>query len=276
MVAVTPGSMPGLTDTHMHIYEPGYPFSPRAYHAATSGATLADYRVEMARLGIERTVIVHPTAYGADNSCTVAAVASLGNAGRGIAILEDGTGDGEIARLASQGIVGLRCFMLGARGMITWDGIRHLAPRITAHSWHLDIGFDGREFVERYDLLAALPGTIVIEHYGFYLDTLPIDGPEVAAMLRLLDSGRAWIKLSSPYAGSEGGAPHFRNVEALGRKYLNHAPERCVWGSNWPHAGFEALDPDAKSFLDTVTGWIEDPLLAHKLLVGNPAALYGF
>ncbi len=266
----------GLTDAHMHVYEDGYPLSPKAYHAPEPGSTLADYRREMARLGVERAVIVHPTAYGTDNSCTADAVMALGGAGRGIALLDDDASHEEIERLGRQGMVGARFFTLNSRASTTWDAFNAIAHRVVEHGWHSDIGFDGRDLLERYDVVSALPGTVVIEHFGLYLDLLPIDSPEVGALLRLLDTGRFWVKLSSPYAGSETGAPHYRDVETLGRKLLSHAPERCVWGSNWPHAGFTSLNPDAKQFLQAVTGWAGDPAIVQKLLVDNPAHLYGF
>ncbi len=269
-------ALTNVTDTHMHIYEPGYPLSANAYHAPQPGSTLNDYMQEMSRVGIGRAVIVHPTAYGTDNSCTADAVKKLKGAGRGVALLADDASDEEIALLSEQGMVGARFFSLNSIASTTWEAFSRVASRVTAQGWHLDIGFDGREFVERYETVASLPGVIVIEHFGLYLDLVPIDGPEVGALLRLLDTGRAWVKLSSPYAGSEIGAPHYRSVETLGRKLLAHSPERCIWGSNWPHAGFTALQPDAKQFLETVTGWIDDPVVTRQVLVDNPAVLYGF
>ncbi|MBV9736268.1 MAG: amidohydrolase family protein [Acidisphaera sp.] len=266
---------PGATDTHLHIYEPGHAANPLAVSGPEPDATLADYRREMARLGIARAVIVQPSAYGTDNTCTLAALAELGPAARGIAILDEATGERELDLLSAQGMVGLRCFMLNPGGMMTWERVARMAPRVTARGWHLDLQFDGGEWPEREDFVRALPGTLVIDHVGKFLAPVDPGGPEVAALLRLLDSGRAWVKLSAPYETSRSGPPDYADVSAIARRLVRHAPDRCLWASNWPHPG-QAPRPDSRTLLDLLAEWAPQAEIRRRILVDNPGRLYGF
>jgi D-galactarolactone isomerase len=265
----------GATDTHMHIYEPGYPLNPAGNAHAEPAASLADYRGEMARLGLSRTVIVQPSAYGTDNRCTLAAMAELGDAARGVAILPEDVSDDEITRLWGQGMRGLRCLMDIPAGMMDWDRTQRMAPRFVAHGWHLVLQFAGREFPEREQALRALPGNFIIDHLGKFTGALEPDGAPIATLFRLLDTGRAWVKLSAPYHADRDGPPAYRDVQDLAQRLAAHAPERCLWGSNWPHPGRKPR-PDNATLLALIAEWAPDPDVMKKILVDNPAVLYGF
>jgi D-galactarolactone isomerase len=265
----------GATDTHMHIYEPGYSLNTVGHAHAEPAAGLAEYRAEMARLGLSRTVIVQPSAYGIDNRCTLAAMAELGDAARGVAILPEEVSDAEITRLAGLGMRGLRCLMDIPAGMMDWDRTRGMAPRFTERGWHLVLQFAGREFPEREQALRELPGRLIIDHLGKFAGALDADGPAIAVLFRLLDTGRVWIKLSAPYHADRDGPPHYRDVQDLARRLVAHAPERCLWGSNWPHPG-RTPRPDNATLLALLAEWAPDPTAMRKILVDNPASLYGF
>ena len=141
--------IPGATDTHLHIFEPGYPLNPTVPTRAEPEAGLAEYRVEMARLGLSRAVIVQPSAYGTDNRCTLAAMAALGTGARGVAILPEDITDVNISLLAALGMRGLRCLLDQPGGMMTWERTVRMAPRFVEHGWHINLQFSGREFPER-------------------------------------------------------------------------------------------------------------------------------
>jgi D-galactarolactone isomerase len=264
---------PGSTDTHMHIYEPGHRPNPLASPPEPE-ATLADYSREMARIGIERAVIVQPSAFGTDNACTLAAIAALGPNGRGVAILDEAVTDRELDLLGAQGIVGLRGLLTSPAGMMTWERVRTMAPRVVARGWNLNLQFDAREFPEREDFLRALPGQLVFDHLGVLNAPLDPDGPELAPLLRLLDTGRAWIKLSAPYTIPGSAAP-YPEASAVARRFVAHAPERCLWASNWPHPQ-RAPRPDTLALAALLEDWAPDPAVRHRILVENPARLYGF
>jgi len=265
----------GATDTHMHIYEPGFPLNPAVPSHAEPDAGLADYRQEMVALGLGRTVIVQPSAYGTDNRCTLAAMAALGVAARGVAILPEDVGDAEVSRLEAAGMRGLRCLLDIAGGMMDWASTRRMAPRFAERGWHLDLQFAGREMAEQADTVAALPGSVVIDHLGKLTGVLDPDGPAVAALLRLLDTGRVWMKLSAPYHADRAGPPGYGDVAAVARRIVAHAPERCLWATNWPHPNRNPRPDNAVLFrlLDT---WAPDAAMRRAILVDNPARLYGF
>ena len=268
------GRLPaGSTDTHMHIYEPGHAANPLA-SPPERDATLAHYRSEMARLGIDRAVIVQPSAFGTDNTCTLAAMAALGPDARGVAILDEAVSDREFDLLGAQGIVGLRGLLTSPAGMMTWDRVQRMAPRAVEHGWHLNLQFDAREFTDREAFLRALPGRLVFDHLGVLSVPLAADGPELAPLFRLLDSGRAWIKLSAPYQVA-GSLPPYPEASAVARRLVAHAPERCLWASNWPHPGREPR-PDLESLAALLEDWAPDLAVRHAILVENPVRLYGF
>lgn len=265
----------GATDTHLHIYEPGFSLNPLAVSPPEPDAGLASYRAEMGRLGIARAVVVQPTAYGTDNSCLLDAVAALGPAGRGVVILPEDITDRQMDLLSAQGVVGLRCFLLNPGGMMTWDRIIGMAPRAAERHWHLDLQFDGREWPGMEARVRDLPGKLVIDHCGKFLVPPDPDGPEMAALLRVLDTGRAWVKLAAPYETSLVGPPGYDDVSAIARRLVAHAPTRCLWASNWPHPGVRPR-PDTALLLDLLADWAPDAAERETILVTNPAELYGF
>jgi D-galactarolactone isomerase len=265
---------PGSTDTHLHIYEPVYPLKPES-SGMEDAATLADYRREMGRMGIERAVIIQPSAYGDDNRCTLQALAALGSAARAVIILAEDVSDATITHFSEKGVVGLRCLMDFPGAMMDWPRTARMAPRFVEHGWHLNIQFPGSQFVEREAALRALPGTLVIDHLGKFIGATDPDGPNMAAFLRLLDTGRVWVKLSAPYHADRSGPPDYADVNELARRLVHHAPERCLWASNWPHPGRHPR-PDNVSLLQLLTSWTDDVDVRNRILVDNPRALYGF
>jgi D-galactarolactone isomerase len=271
---------PGTCDCHIHIYGPPdrYPEAPSAPFP-NPDAPVAAYRRVMARLGIERAVVVQPSGYGKDNSCTLDAIAELGaelgDAARGVAVVDVETGDEELARLTAAGIRGARFHMMPG-GIVPFESLAPVAPRIHEHGWHVQLQMDGRLLHEREAALAALPCPLVIDHTGKFLEPVATDHPGYRALLRLLDSGRVWVKLSAPYETSRTGPPHFDDVGRLARGLIAAAPERMVWASNWPHPSAQDDPPDDAMLLEVLAYWAGDDAVARRILADNPAALYGF
>lgn len=267
---------PGTCDTHIHIYGPKdrYRVLPTA-PVAPPLALVADYRRVMRRLGIDRAVIVQPSAYGIDNACTLAAIAELGDCARGVAVIDRDVNDAELARLTKAGIRGARFFMLKG-GVVPWESLEPVAARIQQHGWHIQLQMDGRFLHERLEQLKRLPGTLVIDHTGKFLEPVGTDHPGYRALLDLVQSGRVWVKLSAPYETSKAGPPHYMDVGRLARGLIKVAPERMVWASNWPHPSAQAAPPDDAMLLDVLRHWSGDDALTRRILADNPAALYGF
>jgi D-galactarolactone isomerase len=266
---------PGACDTHMHIYEDKYPIAPTATFKPPPGS-LRDYLAMRKRIGVERTVVVQPSAYGADNACTLEAMAAMGESARGIAVVEPGIADAELERLTKAGMRGIRYFMLPG-GVLPWESLEGMAARVGAFGWHVQLQLDGRLLPEKEPLLKSLKGTLVIDHNGKFLEPVAVDHPGFKCLLRLLENGRPWVKLSAPYETSKKGPPLYPDVGALAKALVKAAPERCVWATNWPHPSVpRAQCPDDADLLDLLLDWAPEEATRNKILADNPAKLYGF
>ena len=137
---------------------------------------MADYLKVRARLGITRTVVVQPSTYGKDNSCTLAAIAALGDSARGIAVVDQTVTDAELDRLTKAGIRGIRFHMLPG-GALPWDILETMAARVGNFGWHVQLQLDGRTLPDREALLKRLTGTLVVDHVGKFLEPIPVDHP---------------------------------------------------------------------------------------------------
>ena len=153
------------------------------------------------------------------------------------------------------------------------DQLEALARRIADFGWHLQIYADGARMLELADMLPRLPVEVVIDHSGGVKAALGVQHPQFQALLRLLDSGRAWIKVCS-YRASSAGAP-FADMQANVQALVAAAPQRCVWGTDWPHPQMDP-PPEAGLLLDQLFVWVPDAKARHQILVDNPARLYGF
>jgi D-galactarolactone isomerase len=266
---------PGACDTHMHIYEKRFPVAPTA--VVTPGpAPVSAYLAMRERIGVARTVVVQPSAYGFDNSCTLEAVAAMGESARGVAVVEETVSDAELARLTQAGIRGIRFFML-AGGVLPWSALESMAAKVRPFGWHVQLQLDGRDLPQHETVLGRLPVTLVIDHVGKFLEPVPLDHPGFRTLLRLVEAGRTYVKLSAPYEVSKAGPPYFDDVGALAKALVKAAPERMLWATNWPHPSVPvAQRPDDALLLDMLLDWASDDATRAKILVDNPAAVYGF
>lgn len=263
----------GVCDTHIHVYDRRYPASAAAV-LTPPDASLDDYAAVRAALDIERVVIVQPTTYGLDNRCQLAAVAQFGDAARAVVVVDHTTSDDELARLTALGARGARFHMLPG-GAVPWEIMHTVADRIAGHGWHVQLQMDGNLLPERLDALLALPTPLVIDHVGRFMPPPTVDDPAFRALLTLLDTGRCWVKLSAPYESTHDGAPHYPTVTALAHRLADHAPERMLWATNWPHPG--QADPLTPAQLaDLRDAWLPTEVLRRQVLVTNPAEVYGF
>lgn len=262
-------------DSHIHVYDPAMPVAVPGAPPGPAWASVAAYRAIQARLGTERVIVVQPNAYGTNNACTEAAIANLGIAqARGVAIVDPGVSQDEMKRLTEAGFCGVRVHMLGG-GFLSWDDLEPLAAKAAAARWHVQLQMDGRLLHEREAMLKRLPGTLVIDHIGKFLEPVSVDHPGFVTLLRLLDTGRIYLKLAGAYEVSKAGPPLYGDVGALANAAIRHAPERMVWASNWPHVSVTEL-PDDAGLLDLLLDWAPDEATRRLILVDNPGRLYGF
>src|SRR5215216_8106260 len=259
----------------LHIYDRRFPKAPTAL-LVPPDAGVAAYKQLCQRLGIERAVVVQPTTYGRDNRCTLEAIAAFGADARGVAVVDENTPEHELARLTRAGIRSVRFHMLPG-GALPWDNLMTIAARLQPFGWHVQLQLDGHELPEREAVIRHFPGTLVIDHVGKFLEPVAVDHPAFGVLLSLVDNGRTYVKLSAPYEVSKSGAPSYVDVGALAQALVRAAPERMLWASNWPHPSVSAENcPDDADLLDLLLQWAPDATTRHKILVDNPARLYGF
>ncbi|HVN35219.1 MAG TPA: amidohydrolase family protein [Casimicrobiaceae bacterium] len=265
---------PGACDCHMHIYEDRFPLAATATFKPPHAPPSA-YRDVQRNLGITRAIVVQPTGYGFDNRCTLEGMAALGPGARGIAVVRPEVAEAELLRLTDAGIRGVR-FHMQPGGVLPWDALEGLAAKVLPFGWHVQLQLDGRDLPEHEARLAKLPCRLVVDHVGKFGQ--PGTTPEHAgfkALLRLLDSGNCWVKLSAPYETSKVGPPHYDDVRPLARALAKANPERCVWASNWPHPNQKTV-PSTAAMLDLLLDWVDDTATRTRILVDNPVELYGF
>jgi D-galactarolactone isomerase len=263
----------GACDCHLHIYDRRYRPAPTSLFPPPD-APLDAYRAVQRQLGLTRAVIVQPNAYAYDNACTEEAVAALGANGRGVAAISPDIADAEIERLTRAGFRGARCYMLKG-GLMSWDDVAAVAAKVAPFGWHVQLQLDGRDLPFHAERIARLATEAVIDHNGKFLEPVPPTHPSFRALLALLDGGRCWVKLSAPYETSKSGPPGYDDVSALARALAAAHPERCVWASNWPHPNIHP-SPSNAAMLDLLLDWAPDEHTRHRILVDNPARLYGF
>ena len=261
-------------DTHMHFYDKKYPLAPTAASAPPEDGSVATYQALRRRIGIARTVVVQPTAYGKDNSCTLDGMAALGKNARGVAVVDDHVSEAELRRLDDAGMRAARLHMLPG-GAISWDIADAVVARVQSVGWHAQLQMDGRLLPDRERQIRDWPGRIVIDHIGRIADPVAAGNPAFRCLLRLVDSGRVWVKLSGPYLVSKAGPPRYDDVSELAKALVKAAPERMLWATNWPHPS-EKHPPDEADLLDLLLDWAPDAATRRKILVDNAAELYGF
>lgn len=282
----------GACDTHMHVFGPPdrYPYSAARTYTPPD-ATLADYQAVAAALGVTRTVFVQPSSYAADNRCMLDAMAAMGAGARGVVVIEPDIAEAELEALHEAGARGVRLNMNNPalRDPDTLvAAARPIAERIAPYGWHLQ-GYVAPEMLPVLArLVEALPTDLMIDHMGM----LPASGFEAhagwPAMQALLATGQVWVKVSGAYRVNDGVDGEYAMVEPLARALIDAAPERIVWGTDWPHTPPHGTDPDTHGavlafrgldtggLLDLLADWVPDAALRNRILVDNPARLYGY
>jgi predicted TIM-barrel fold metal-dependent hydrolase len=280
---------PGATDCHMHVFEVRYPLSPKRTYTPAP-APLEQYRKVAAALGLTRAVVVQPSAYGTDNSCTLDAVESLGPSARAVVGLDLGLSDDELERLHKRGARGVR-LNPASNGVRDLDaiasGLVATAKRIERLGWHLQIFTDVALIEQLANVLRTLPVPVVVDHMGL---AMAAQGPSqrgLVALCELLAGGRVWVKLSGAYRISTQ-EPGFADASSIIRSLIAANPSRCIWGTDWPHTGAHAHTQSAEAppviyrpldtaaLLEQLISCAGEKRIVDKILVENPAALYGF
>jgi predicted TIM-barrel fold metal-dependent hydrolase len=264
------------TDCHHHIYDARFPPDPSAT-LRPPDALVDDYRALQKRIGTTRHVLVQPSTYGTDNRCHLEALAAFGPSARMVAVVNDKVSAEELKSMHGLGVRGIR-FNLAQAGATTPEMLEPLSRRINELGWHIQINASAAKIMEIMPILEErVPSPIVFDHLAHIPQPDGVNHPLYAKVRALIDKGRTWVKLSGAYADTKVGPPSYADSSAVARAYAKAAPERCVWGSDWPHPTEQSKQlPDDAVLFDLLTDWVPDEKARHRVLVENPAALYDF
>ena len=265
---------PNATDCHFHIYDSSFPVAPYAT-LKPPPASVQDYQSLQRRIGTSCCVMVLPSTYGTDNTHFLALLPQLGGKDRArmVGVVNTSVTDQELRQMHEAGVRGIR-FNLAPAGATTVDMIEPLAKRIEPMGWNCQINAPPEQIVAAQEIFLRVPGRLVFDHLAHAPD---VNSPSYLLVRRLIDKGNTWVKLSGAYADTKSGPPEYADRLAVAQGYARAAPERVVWGSDWPHPS-EAVDkkPNDAVLFDLLAVWVPDAAARHKVLVENPAALYDF
>lgn len=266
----------GACDTHVHVFGPSarFPFSPaRSY--TPEDCTLEDLDALHETLGVERAVIVHGGAHGTDNSATLDALDRRPERLRGVAVIPSGLPRRELEDMHRRGMRGCRMSTVVSGGA-SFDHLERLAAETADLGWHLVLHFHrSAELLDVVPLLNRIASPFVLDHLARITGEEGVGSPAFAAVMRLLDTGRCYVKLASLYRLSAEPYPH-RDMLPLIERVVARRPDRILWGTNWPHPICPVPMPNDGDIVDLAPLWLPDEAQRQMALVANPAALYGF
>jgi 2-pyrone-4,6-dicarboxylate lactonase len=270
----------GSVDTHVHVFEPGYRLSPgRGYNPPDS--TLADLKHLHATLGIDRVVFTQPSIYGTDNSAILDAMAALNaetpSRARAVVAITMDIGDDELAALDKSGVRGVRLNTDNKGGMpIEMNAIPALAARIAPFGWHIEFLFPGKDIIELMPVFTSLKIPMSIGHFAYQPATAGVAAPGFQALLELMRRGNTWMKISGANRVSATDLPPYDDVKPLAQALIEAAPERIMWGTDWPHPNKYIANPNDGDLVDAFADWVSDDRMRRKIMVDTPAAFYRF
>ena len=281
----------GACDTHVHVFGPEaeYPFAPRRSYTP-GDASVADLVRLHALLGIDRVVLVQPSPYGTDNRRMVAGLRQLGRRARGVAVIDPAAPAADLAAMHAAGVRGARV-NLETEGQhdpaAALDALVRTAERAAPLGWHIQTYTSLAMIAALQDAILKLPVPLVIDHFARTPAAAGVAQPGFAALLSLVARGRVYVKLSAPCRIS--GHADYADAAGIARALIAANPDRMLWGTDWPHTSIKrdpsraatAIEPfqpeDDGRALGRLHDWTGgDPDLLHRILVRNPAALYGF
>jgi len=265
----------GACDCHAHVFGPldRFPFiAGRSYTPPERLA--AAYRAMLASLGIDRGVVVQPSVYGTDNSAMLSALAELGDSFRGVAVLPPDVDDVVLADCAAGGIRGVRLSDMTPGG-VALSHLEGMAARLKGSDWHIQVFAEFSEDAQLAGRIRKLGVPVVIDHFALIGPERGVADPGFHAVLSLLRDGLCWLKLSAPYLTSRQPMP-YADIGPLAAALVVEAPERLVWATDWPHPACGDAPPDDAALLALLAQWVPDAAVRERILVYNPAALYGF
>jgi D-galactarolactone isomerase len=267
----------GAIDTQMHMYLPGFPALEGGPPVPEGTTGPEEYRRLMNWLGIERVVITQGNAHQRDNGNLIASLRAMGNVAKGVAVVTRQTPLDAIQEMIDVGVIGARIMDLpgGAVDLTHLEEVDSIAQEL---GWCIAVQFDGSHILDHEERLAAVKSRWIFDHHGKFFAGVTPDSPQISALKRLIDKGNCWFKFAGCYESSRSGGPEFDDIAAVARVIAAHAPDRIIWGTNWPHnnAKTTADYPNDADLLGRVLSWLPSQEARRKALVTNPEELFGF
>ena len=267
----------GSIDTHCHIFGPQskYPYVANRPYTPPE-APLEMFRALHARIGVERAVIVNPTTHGTDHRVVVDAIAQSGGKYRAIVNIDDATTDKELEALEAAGVRGCRfVFLARLGGKPDFSRVKRAADRVKGLNWHVDLYFEPALLDALTPEMRTLPTPYVIDHMGGVKAAEGLDQPAFKALVALARSDeKCWIKITGPERMSAKGAP-FADAVPFAQKLIEAAPDRVIWGTDWPHPNVPVM-PNDGDLVDLIPQYAPDETQRRKLLIDNPLRLFRF
>ena len=264
-------------DSHCHIYGPfdRFPLPPDRTFTPNEAPETVLRRLHD-RLGLKRAVIVHSKGHGMDHGPVLDALKAGNGRYRGVALIEPDASQDVLRTFDAAGICGVRFnFMAHLGGKPDLDKVRTVIRLVEPLGWHIEIHVAGRGVVELEEFIRLIRAPVVIDHMArVNVDEGP-NGPAMRTLRGLLDTGRIWVKVSGADRLSKLGAP-FSDVVPLARSLVEHAPERILWGSDWPHVNLHGPMPDDGDLVDFIGEIAPDDNTRRLILVENPTKFFGF
>ena len=266
---------PLACDSHFHIFGPGDKFAYAAERTFTPPDASKEALIALHRfLGFERGVFIQSAAHGSDHSAVLDALATLDGRYRAVALLEPTTPPAEVARLDAAGFCGARFHLVSHLAVHPADEMKAIMRLVAPHGWHIAVHTMHNGLAEHFDFIRSIEAPVVIDHIGRFDIVDGVDSAGFKALRRLLDTGNAWVKLSGVDRLSKQ-PPLFRDAVAFARILATQAPERILWGTDWPHPNHNQM-PNDGHLVDLIAEIAVDEKTRHRMLVDNPAELFRF
>ena len=270
----------GSIDTHVHVFESKYKLSPvRGY--TPPDATLADLKHLHDTLGLDRVVFTQPSIYGTDNSAILDGINNLNgatsNRARGVVAVSLDVTDEELSDFDAQGIRGIRLNTDNKGGMpIGLDQIAKIAERIDGLNWHLEFLFPGQDILDLMPIFTSLKVPMSIGHFAYQPATAGVEAPGFQSLLELMRQGNTWMKISGANRVSQTDLPPYDDVKPMAQALIEVAPDRIMWGTDWPHPNKYEVNPNDGDLVNAFGEWVTDESLRRKIMVYTPASFYRF
>ncbi|WP_419912674.1 amidohydrolase family protein [Candidatus Poriferisodalis sp.] len=268
---------PGATDAHCHIFGPAYrfPFAPQATYTPPD-AGIDDFEVLQERLGLSRAVFVQASCHGTDNAAMVDALVRGKGRYAGVAMIDESFSDADIAALHEAGVRGTRFnFVAHLGGAPDLEVFWRLVDRVQPFGWHIVLHFDAKDLPSYAGLLDRMPCPYVIDHMARVDATAGLGQAPFEALLDLLRDERAWVKVSGAERLTADGTPPYDDVVPYAQALIAAAPDRVLWGTDWPHPNVRHM-PDDGDLVDLLAAFAPDETTRNRILVHNPETLYDF